>query len=166
MSQDEEDPNTSDDDDHFIHMKSTEDEEPTKTVPTPAAKKDNLPLGLFLILLQGIVTSTASIAQDYMFLWNPDLTTFEVAYLKSLFSIPFLLLIVNSNLKTVVWDSIPKGQGKLIALRTLLSFGANSIQTYAISILPVGNVSIIYNINPVYTVLIGALFMKEHVTKY
>lgn len=146
-------------------MQSTEDESQTK--PLPAArpiKKDNLSLGLFLYLLQGICVSLGSITQDYMFLWNPDLKTFEVTYLKSLFSIPFLMLIVNSNIKYVAWDSIPEGQGKLIALRTLLSFGANSIQTYALSILPVGNVSIIYNINPVFTVLIGALFMKEQVT--
>jgi drug/metabolite transporter (DMT)-like permease len=123
-------------------------------------------LGITLILLNGLITSSSNIGNKYIFEWNTDLQVLEQQYLRGLIIVVVNMIMINVRFRKILWTSIPKGQGKFLALKATFGFLSNTIQSYALKYLPVGQVSVIYNINPVFTVILGGLVFKEKVTPF
>lgn len=89
--------------------------------------KDNLGVGILLMLFNGLIASSANIGNKYLFMWNPDLNVFEQQYLRGIIIISFMLVIINVKAKRILWDSIPQGQFKILLFKALFGFTSNTI---------------------------------------
>lgn len=117
------------------------------------------------MLLSTLVQSWNWLGVKYIYIWNPELNGFKVVFLRSFMAMIVLVVIINKNLKNVLYDSFPSENKKHMFYRIL--FGIFSIMTMnsLVKYFPLSTIAVIINLNPIFTMFLGYFILKEKVTK-
>ena len=100
-----------------------------------------------------------------MYINNPHLNGFQIIFGRSVFAIIVLILVINRNLKNVMFDSVPEGSRKLLAIRIMLGIVGISIMLHITKWFSLLTITVVNGLNPVLTMLIGVFYLKESITK-
>lgn len=73
-------------------------------------------------------------------------------------------MILHKNVKKVLYDSIPEGKGRLIAINSGMMVGTHFLLFYSVSALPLVEVSLVINLIPLCTAVLGYIILKDRLT--
>ena len=71
-------------------------------------KKDNPTLGVIFFTLSGITFALNFIFAKVIYVNKPQTSALQVLVYRSIMSTAIMIIMINKNLKHVMWDSIPR----------------------------------------------------------
>ena len=77
-------------------------------IPQEPEKKDNHGVGVFWFIVAGFCFALNFVFAKLLYTGQPDLMPMQLLTYRGIISSIIMLVIVNRNLKYVVWDSIGK----------------------------------------------------------
>ncbi len=92
---------------------------------------------------------------------QPNFTPEMGLTIRSTFSLIILLVLINVNLKAIMYDSVNKKDYPFIAFRTAASTMTQTINSYANKYIPLTIIGVVNNLSPAFTVLLAYIFLGE-----
>ena len=97
---------------------------------------------------------------------NPDLTSFQMLTMRSVFALSTQLVILNVNLKSAVWDGISRDSVGPLIFRTLQGSCTNIINFSVTRYIPLTMICIVNNMSPLITIVFAFLLLKEKIKSF
>ena len=119
--------------------------------------------GTLFFILYTVLYSLCFLCASYMYRRNPDLTPFQMLFMRSVFALVFQMIGVNKELKPAVWDSVNKGNVNPLIFRTIQGTATNIINYSTAKFLPLTIIAIVNNMAPMLTVVLAYLILKERI---
>ena len=121
-------------------------------------------IGAFYMILSALGMVALQVFAKIMFIKYPQMDPTQMIPLRCVSSILIQLFFTHVNTKKVLWDDITRADAKLLNIRVWFGFIAFSVQIIVIKDLPLVLISLIMNIMPLFTALLGRIFLKEKLT--
>ena len=118
--------------------------------------------GIVLFNLSVMLQSFTFLLCQYTYQRNPQkLDPLQLLLLRSVFATLTCLIIVNKNLKRVLFDEIPRNKIKLLTIRSLNFTIANFISFYIIKYISLAFQGISANLTPIATMVLSSFLHGE-----
>ena len=99
-----------------------------------------------------------------LYVLNPNLEVFQLVAMKSLISAVVLILVLNVNIKQVMYDKIDTDNLGALAFKTVQTTISIFISYNAMKYFPVSTVGVVCSLTPLIACILAALILKERLT--
>ena len=146
----------------------TEETEPQTDDFQQVAEKaeivQNPKIGIFYMSFYVFNQSLNWLSLKYIFIYNPTLIGVQIVFARNIISTLVTIICVNKRIKYCMWDSIENSQQfMLIFQRCLQGFCLKVMQFSAIKYYTLTTFAIFYNLDPFFTLLLGAIILNESI---
>lgn len=95
------------------------DKENNDQISEEIIRKESPFLGLMFILLTYVSFAVADCTIKIIFIRNPELNIFQLLLYRSVLETAFLTILINRNLKLILWDTIPRKYVPILVIRII-----------------------------------------------
>ena len=112
-----------------------------------------------------VLNSGSYIVAGYLYLLYPDLTPYQLVFLRSVFSLVYLVLMINKDVKRIFFTDMKKKYLGPLIFRTFQSTISSLINMVAVLHVDVVVVSLLNNTTPMFVCLLAMCFLKERLKR-
>jgi drug/metabolite transporter (DMT)-like permease len=117
------------------------------------------------MLASTLVQSWNWLSIKIAYILEPDIDGFQILFMRTIFALSFLILIINKNLKFVMIDSFPTENRHFMVYRVLSGLLGISSMMVCVKWFSLTTISVVTGLNPVITMIFGVLTMGEKITQ-
>lgn len=86
-------------------------------------------------------------------------------FVRSALAVLILIVVLNKNLKNIVYDNFPSESKKHMFMRLVTGCFGILTMNFVVKYFNLSTIAVIINLNPIFTMLLGYLLLKENVTR-
>ena len=117
------------------------------------------------MILSTIFQSWNWLGVKYVYIYNPEMDGFQVVFVRSFFAIIVLLLLLNIDLKRIMYDEFPsESKMHMVYRMTTGCFGILTMN-FVVKYFTLSNIAVIINLNPIFTLFFAYFLLREQVTR-
>lgn len=124
---------------------------------TKKDESNNPRLGIPFVLLGTLFFCASRTFAKYIFVSYPLMSTFQFMYLRAGVSLLFNVILINKNLKNVLWDSIGKEQRCGLLARVIMNIISTFVAFTSVKYFPLTYSASVRNISPFFALLLSCL---------
>ena len=139
------------------------EENGSNAVPLPEIK-DNPRIGVLWYIVYTLKMTTILYITKALYALNPDIEVLQVTSMKALISILILVLVLNVNLKHIMYDRVDPDAKGALAFKTIQSTASIFITYNAMKYFSVSTVGVVCSLTPLIACILAALILKERLS--
>jgi drug/metabolite transporter (DMT)-like permease len=129
-------------------------------------KPDQPVKGMIIYIIYTFLKSLCFLCASFLYRRNPDLGSFQMLVMRSMFALVCQAIYVNKDLKKAVWDDINRSNVCPLIVRSSQGSITNIVNYTVTKFLPLTMIAIVNNLGPPVTVLMAFIVLKERVKKF
>jgi len=125
---------------------------------------ENPTLGYIYYVLFTIFSAVGSVFAKLIYdSRHPDVSGYQLLFLRSIWATILMILLANKNLKTIAYDSVPRESIPALVFRCAQGSLTGTINYVCAKYLPLGIVGVVNNMSPAITVALAFFILKEKI---
>ena len=133
------------------------------------SKKDkddgyNPRIGVPILLSHMLFYCTSRSFAKFLMERNPEMTTFQFMYIKALTGLLINVVMINTDLKKVMYDTIDKENKNTLIAKMIVAVVATFLAYTGVYYFPLTYSTALKNVAPFFTILFACLFLTERPT--